>query len=696
MVSQVIQKVTSEHLQRKAYLYVRQSSLQQVRMNQESSRRQYALHQRAVELGWPKERIVVIDGDQGHSGASAADRKGFQRLVAEVGMGRAGIVLELEVSRLARNNSDWHNLLEICALTHALILDEDGLYDPCNFNDRLLLGLKGAISEAELHVLKARMRGGLLNKAERGELRLPLPAGFVYDSEDNVVFDPDKQVQQSVRLLFETYRRVGSGRAVAIYFQQQNLLFPSRMYGQTSEELEWKELYAARVVTILHNPVYAGAYAYGRSQLIRRVDGGYGRLIKPREQWKVLIKDFHEGYISWEEHEKNQKQLLSWSQAKGNLNKRQRPAREGCALLQGLAICGVCGRRMTLHYKYRKHDDRLVPKYECIREQGQWGTPKCQHITGVGVDDAVGKLLMESVTPLTLEVALNVQKELQQRFEEADRIRRQQVERAQYEVNLARRRYMQVDPENRLVVGTLEAQWNEKLRALEKAKEEYERLCREDRVVMDKKKEKEILALATDFPRLWQNPNVSDRQRKRMVRLLIEDVTLLVGKDVAVHVRFKGGATKTLSVPKPKSGAEIRRTKPEVIKEIDRLLDHHIDREVAVILNEQGFRSSVDGLPFTTNMVAALQCSHNLKSRYQRLREKGLLNVVEVAERLNICPSTVGSWHKKGLLKRHPYVKNKYLFEPPPDRDYEKGKPFELRTFLDNDSQQLNEEVQYE
>lgn len=696
MVSLVKQKVTSEHLQRKAYLYVRQSSLQQVRLNQESGRRQYALQQRAVELGWPKGRIVVVDGDQGHSGVSAADRKGFQQLVAEVGIGKAGIVLGLEVSRLARNNADWHHLLEICALTHTLILDEDGLYDPCDYNDRLLLGLKGTFSEAELHVLKARMRGGLLNKAQRGQLHLRLPVGFVYDSEGKIVFDPDKQVQQSLRLLFQTYRRVGTGRAVAVYFRQQNLLFPTRRCGLPTEKLEWKELYAARVVTILHNPLYAGAYVYGRSRTIKRVDGGYGRLVQSKEQWKVLIKDAHESYISWEEYEKNQKQLLSWVQTKDDLNKRQRPAREGCALLQGLAICGVCGRRMTLHYKYRKHDDRLVPKYECVREQGQWGTPRCQHLTGDGVDEAVGKLLMESVTPLTLEVALNVQKELQQRFEEADRIRRQQVERAQYEANLAHRRYMQVDPENRLVVGTLEAQWNEKLCALEKAKEEYERLCREDHVIMDKKKEKEILALATDFPRLWQNPNVSDKQRKRMVRLLIEDVTLLVGKDVTVHVRLKGGATKTLSVPKPKTGAEIKRTKPEVIKEIDHLLDHHPDREVAKILNDKGFRSSVDRLQFTAYMVVRLRHSHHIKSHCERLRERGMLTMPEMAQKLNISTCTLETWCKKGLIKRYACNKNKYLFEPPPDKDYEKGKPYKLRTCFNENSEQFNKEVQYE
>jgi len=687
MVSLAKQKVTSEHLQRKAYLYVRQSSLKQVRMNQESSRRQYALQQRAEELGWPKGRIIIVDGDQGHSGASIADRRGFQQLVADVGMGKVGIVLGLEVSRLARNNADWHHLLEICALTHALILDEDGLYDPCDFNDRLLLGLKGTFSEAELHILKARMRGGLLNKVKRGQLHLRLPIGFVYDSEGKVVFDPDRQVQQSVRLLFQTYRRVGTGRAVVTYFRQQNLLFPTRRCGLPTEELEWKELYAARAVTILHNPRYAGAYAYGRSQNTKRVDGGYERHAQPMEQWKVLIKEAHESYISWEEYEKNQKQLLSWVQTKDDLKKRQGPAREGCALLQGLAICGVCGRRMTIHYKHRKRDDCLVPRYECVREQGQWGTSRCQHITGDGVDEAVGRLLMESVTPLTLEVALNVQKELQQRFEEADRIRRQQVERAQYEATLAHRRYMQVDPENRLVAGTLETLWNEKLCALEKAKGEYERLCREDQIVMDKKKEEEILALATDFPRLWQNPNVSNQQRKRMVRLLIEDVTLLVGKEVTVHVRFKGGATKTLSVPKPKTGAEIKRTKPEVIEEIDRLLDHHTDRQVAKILNDKGYRSSVGRLLFTPYMVARLRHSHHIRSYYERLRERGMLTAPEMAKKLKICESTLERWCKMGLVKRHPYNKNQYLFEPPSDRDYEKGKPYKLRSFINANSE---------
>ena len=432
MVSQVIPKVTSEHLQRKAYLYVRQSSLQQIRTNQESTKRQYALQQRAMELGWPRGRIVIIDNDQGHSGASAVNRKGFQRLVAEVGMGKAGIVLGLEVSRLARNNSDWHKLLEICGLARTLILDEDGLYDPCDFNDRLLLGLKGTMSEAELHILKTRMRGGLLNKAQRGELHLPLPVGFVYDSEGKVVLDPDKQVQQSVRLLFQTYRRIGTAHGVVVYFNKQGLLFPRHSYSRIDVKLEWKKLYRSLATTILHNPVYAGAFAYGRCRVVRHVNGSARRIWLPREQWRVLIKDTHEGYISWEEYEKNQKQLKSWSQAKSGLHKG--PPREGCALLQGLVICGVCGKRMTICY-YKRNG--LKPRYICRNEQRDWGGPCCQSISGEGIDKAVGKLLTESITPLTLEVALNVQEELQQRLEEADKIRRQQVERVQYEANLA-------------------------------------------------------------------------------------------------------------------------------------------------------------------------------------------------------------------------------------------------------------------
>ena len=392
-----------------------------------------------------------------------------------------------------------------------------------------------------------------------------------------------------------------------VHFHQQGLLFPWRQYGKADKSLEWKKLYARRVVNILHNPVYAGAYTYGRTRRDKQVDGSSSFVRLPQEQWKVLIKNAHEGYISWEEYEKNQQQMLSWVRPKGGANKRQEPAREGCALLQGLAICGYCGKHMCVRYNHRKSDDRTIPTYVCVREQYKWPDRGCQYITGDGIDKAVSKLLMESVTPLTLEVTLNVQKELQRRFEEADKIRRQQVDRAQYEADLARRRYMQVDPDNRLVAETLETQWNEKLCALEKAKEEYERLRREDSMILNEKKQKEILALATDFPRLWQNPDVSNKQRKRMIRLLIEDVTLLVAKDITINVRFKGGATKTLSIPKPVPYTQTIRTSPEVVKKIDFLLDHHIPTEIAEMLNEQGFRTGRCGLLFTGYKVSFRQ-----------------------------------------------------------------------------------------
>ena len=698
MMEQADRKVTANHLQRKAYLYVRQSTLQQVRRHQESTHRQYALRRKAEELGWPGARIVVIDNDLGQSGASTVDRQGFQRLVAEVSMGNAGIVLGLEVSRLARNNSDWHKLLEICGVTRTLILDEDGLYDPCEFNDRLLLGLKGAMSEAELHILKARMRGGVLSKARRGELHLYLPVGLVYDEEGEVILDPDKQVQDSLRLLFATYRRVGTAQGVAVHFGEEGLLFPRYPHGRTDKELVWKPLSSSLVRDTLHNPRYTGAYVYGRTRCIRTGDGRIRHVRKPREEWLVFIPNAHEGYISWQEFEENERQLESCRRDKPGEKERQSAPREGCALLQGLVLCGVCGRRMTV--AYHKRCNGPVPDYSCRSQQGEYGGSRCQGVIGTGVDEAVSDLLVESLTPMTLEVALSVQEELQRRSEEADRIRRQQVERTQYEVDLAQRRYMQVDPENRLVAQSLEDRWNEKLLALEKAKEEYDRLCREDRLVMDEQKRKDILALATDFPRLWRDRRVSNRERKRMIRLLIEDVTLIVGDThVTIHVRFKGGATRTLSVPKPLPAWAQKQTDPAVIKHIDRLLDDHIDDEIASILNEQGLRTGA-GLPFTGMRVSLIRRRHGIKNRYKRLRERGMLTPQEVADRLGIFEGTVRKWQKKGLLIRHAYVTKKYLYEPPADiHAYGKEKHFKNRPKaedLKKNQQHSNKEVQCE
>lgn len=653
-------KVTADHLKRNAYLYVRQSTIRQVFENTESTKRQYALRQRAVVLGWPLERIIVIDDDQGQSGVSAENRKGFQQLVAEVGMGHAGIVLGLEVSRLARNNSDWHRLLEICALTGTLILDEDGVYDPTHFNDRLLLGLKGTMSEAELHVIKARLQGGIRSKARRGELRTPLPVGFVYDSDGHVVLDPDQQVQQALHTFFQAYHRTGSATAAVKYFRRQGLSFPSRpRCGLNKGQLHWGPLVHSQALGILHKPRYAGVFTFGRSRVYKTADGRVNQKILPQDQWHTLLLNTHPGYITWEQYQQNQQHLRECAQAHGQ-DRRKSPPGEGPALLQGLVVCGICGQRMTVRYNARKRS--VKPRYLCQRHGIEHAKKDCQSIQGAVIDEAIGELLVQMVEPMTLEAAFAVQEELQSRLEEADRLRKQQVERAHYEADLARHRYMQVDPRNRLVADSLEANWNDKLRALAETQEQYERQRQEDRVMLDEKTKAQILSLVTDFPRLWRDPKTPDRERKRMVRLMIEDVTLTQAEQITAHVRCRGGATHTLTLPLPLGWGKARKTSAEVLAAIDRLLDDHTEGQIASELNRRGLRTG-GGVAFTTLLVGNIRRIYRLKSRYDRLREAGMLTVSEVAKELSVSTDTVKIWRRKGLLRAYPYNENQHLYE---------------------------------
>ena len=656
-------KVTASHLSRKAYLYVRQSSMQQVFENSESTERQYALKQRAVALGWRLEDIVVVDCDQGQSGASAADRQGFQQLVAEVSLGRAGVVLGLEVSRLARNSSDWHRLLEICALGDTLIVDEDGLYSPCDFNDRLLLGLKGTMSEAELHMLRARLRGGLLNKARRGELTMPLPVGLVYDSASRVVLDPDQQVQNSMRHLFQTFRRTGSASATVKAFRDQKLLFPRRpRSGPGKGELVWGALTHNRTRQVLHNPRYAGAFVFGRHGQRRSPDGRMHPTPLPREQWHTLLLDTHPGYIPWEQYEENLKTLRGNACAHGR-DRRQSPPREGPALLQGLVMCGVCGDRMTVRYHSRQ--GRQLPIYVCQRDRIEYAGRICQHIPGAGIDDAIGGLLLDTVTPTALEVALTVQDELRKRIDEVDQLHRQRVERAQHEVELARRRFMQVDPDNRLAADALEADWNDKLRVYKESQERYEQQRKELRAELSDEQRAQIAAIAADFPALWRSPKTPHRERKRMVRLLIEDVTIIKRDAISVHVRFKGGATQSLSLPLPPSAWQMRQTPQQIVAKIDALLDSHTDGQIASILNDRGHISGC-GKPFNRAMVQKIRRKYNLKNRYQRLRQSGLLTLHEIAEELHVHEQTIKTWRDHGLLLAVPFNdKNECLYPNP-------------------------------
>lgn len=689
------QKVNAGHLKRNAYLYIRQSTLRQVFENTESTKRQYGLRQHAVALGWPVERIIVIDSDLGQSGASAVDREGFQKLVTEVGLGKAGIVLGLEVSRLARNSTDWHRLLEICALADTLILDEDGVYDPSHFNDRLLLGLKGTMSEAELHVLRARLQGGILNKARRGELECPLPVGFLYNAQHQPVLDPDKQVQESIRFFFDTFRRCGSACAVVRAFRQKGLLFPRRLKkGPNKGDLVWAELPHSRTLHLLHNPRYTGAFVYGRSRTRPNPDGSTSYTRLPREEW-MLFKNAHPGYISWEQYEGNLLRLRENAQAIG-ADRRKSPPREGPALLQGMVVCGLCGSRMTVRYHTRH--SQIVPDYVCQRDGIEHAIAICQQVAGEHIDKAVGQLLVESVTPLALEVTLAVQQELQARVDEVDQLRKKQVERARYEADLAQRRYLHVDPANRLVADSLEADWNEKLRLLTEAQERYEQQRQHDRAVIDEQQRARIAAVASDFPRLWQDPKTPDRERKRMVRLLLEDVTLIRQGQITVHVRFNGGATRTLTLPRPLTAWELKMTPAQVVVEIDQLMDDRTDKEIVGILNGRGTLSG-EGKPFTSRIIARLRRDYQLKPRYDRLREKGFLTIEEISDRLNVPPLRVRIWRSHGLLKAYPANdKDAWLYEDPgpdPPRRAQGVKLAKRRRFDNNGAQGL-QEVQYE
>lgn len=656
------QKVTADQLRRDAFLYVRQSTLRQVVENTESTKRQYALRERAVSLGWPIERVHVIDSDLGLSGASAQDRDGFQRLVAEVAIGHAGIVLGLEVSRLARNNADWHRLLELAALTGTLILDEDGVYDPACFNDRLLLGLKGAMSEAELHVLSARLQGGMRNKARRGELELPLPIGLVYHPNGSVVLDSDQQIQGSLRLLFDTYRQTHSATVVVRRFRREGWVFPRRVRcGIGKGELHWGELTTSRVLQILHNPRYAGAFVYGRTRAGRKADLTSTQLKVAQSEWQVLIRDAHASYIDWDEFERNQFTLRQNANAFCQ-NGRGTVPREGVGLLQGRVICGLCGKRMRV--RYQEVGGKLEPYYVCHDGAAHSAEKPCQSIRGRAIDGAIAALLLETVAPAAIDVALAIEGEIAERVEQSDAMRLKQMERARYEAELARRRYMNVDPANRMVADALEADWNARLRQLDILQQEHDRQRQSDRELLSAEARARIRALACDFGALWNDPHVEPVERKRMLGLLIEDITLVKAEQVLIQVRFRGGKTTVIKVDRSKPIALIRKTAPEVVRTVNELLETCSDRQIAERLNALGYKNW-KGESFTYKKVIVIRTAYQLKSRFARLRERGMLTAHELAAQLAVCPTTIYQWGQSGFLRQHRYGnQHRCLFEP--------------------------------
>ena len=646
------QKITALHWRRTAVVYLRQSTAAQVEHNRESTARQYALVDRAVELGWLREQVTVIEQDLGLSGANATHRAGFAQLIADVALGHVGIVLSLEVSRLARNNADWYRLLDLCGMTDTLIGDADGVYHPGLFNDRLVLGLKGTMSEAELHMLRARLDGGIRHKAARGELRRGLPIGFVWGEEDGEVrFHPDVGVVAAIRTVFERFAELGSARRVWLWFHAEGLHLPLRFH--QTDEIRWTPPTYTAIHHILTNPVYAGAYCYGKTRRERYVDaqGQIKRRIRrlPPAEWAVLIPDHHPGYIEWATYEANQARLDS--------NTHPQPhqgggaLREGTALLQRLATCGHCGRRLRTHYRGRN----TTPGYHCagkdiVNGRGVY----CLNVGGVQIDEAVTQAFLEALGPAGLQAALRAAQQWEADQDAALAQWRLAVERARYEADKAERRYRAVEPENRLVARGLETEWEQRLRELEHVQAELARRQQQRPTTLTPPERDALLALGHDLQRVWRAPTTTARDRKELLRALLEEVIIAVFRDDArahLTLRWRGGRLTELDVSLPRSRPATVRTDEDTLALLRRLAVHYPDDVIAGILNRQG-RTTARDLRFTANLVSNTRRHWHIP-RFQP-RPEGpdgeLLSIQQAAKALKLAPSTLYRWVNEGFV----------------------------------------------
>jgi DNA invertase Pin-like site-specific DNA recombinase len=653
-------KVTTSHQARLAYIYVRQSSLGQVLKHQESTDLQYRLVERAVQLGWPRERVGIIDDDLGKSGASAEHRHGFQHLLAEIGLGKVGLVISLDASRLARNNRDWYQLLELCSLFGALIADGEQLYDPRAYHDRLLLGLSGMMSEAELHHLKMRLQQGERHKAARGELRLPLPAGLSHSRTGEIMLNPDEEVQARLRLVFQKFRELKSAKAVVRYFQQHNLALPIRpLSGPAPHEIEWRPANSTRVGNILKNPAYAGAYVYGRrtvDPLRRRPEHARSGTVRvPIEEWEVCLREAHPGYISWEEFLANQQQLQD------NTNQfekgRRGVPRKGMALLQGIVFCGCCGRRMRVAYS-GPHGE--YPVYLCNADSSQEGRPHCQEVRALQVDVQIEQLVLAALAPDQLALALEAISQLE---EEARTLQQQwklRLERVKYGAERARRQYDAVEPENRLVARQLEQHWEEQLRRVEETEREYQCWLSEQLLALTETDRAEILALGEDLPRLWYAPTTTAADRKQIVRFIIKEVILnqkCERGQVIMKINWQTGANSEYrfrrKVHAYEQYAELEALRQR-IQELNN--EQKLDAEIAAQLNAEGFISAL-GKPFQSGLIFMLRKKWRIptvkinSTDYNPARwPDGTFSVTGAAAALEVAPITVFAWLRKGKL----------------------------------------------
>ena len=647
-----VSKIKPAHTQRGAFVYVRQSSAAQVEHNRESTQRQYALADRAVELGWQREQVTVVDEDLGLSGSGIDKRGGFARLIAAVAMRLVGIVLGLEVSRLARNNADWYRLLDLCAMTDTLIGDADGLYHPAWFNDRLLLGLKGTMSEAELHIIRARLEGGIRNKAARGELRRGLPTGFVWGEQDGeVLLHPDEAVTGAIRCVFARFAELGSVRRVWLWLRSEGLSFPAQYnYGTT---IRWGAPTYTAIHSILSSPVYAGAYVYGKSRHERVLDQE-GKIKKrsrklPPSQWAVLIHEHHEGYIDWATYEANRARI--GTNIRPRAHQPGGAVREGAALLQGIASCGHCGRKLRTQYPGRN----ARPGYYCagkniVNGRGVY----CLNIGGMQIDQAVAEALLEALKPAAFEATLQATQQVEVNHDAALAQWRLAVERASYEAQRAERRYRAVDPENRLVARGLEAAWEQRLRELEQAQAELERKGQLRPRTLSPEDHQRIRALGSDLKRVWTAPSTMDRDKKELLRTLLEEVIISVQRDdfrAHLTLRWRGGMITELDLHLPRLNPGRVRTDEDTVELVRRLAVHYQDGVIAGILNRQG-RKTVRGERFSANQVGSLRRYRDI-ARFEPPAEppKGeLVTIAGAADILQVAPSTIHRWLAEGII----------------------------------------------
>jgi len=645
-------KVQPTHTQRLACVYVRQSTPSQVEHHQESTVRQYALAERACALGWAHEQVMIIDDDLGVSGAGVAKRVGFVRLTTDIALGRVGIVLGLEVSRLARNNADWYRLLDLCGLTDTLIGDDDGVYHPALFNDRLLLGLKGTMSEAELHILRARLEGGIRNKAARGELRRGLPVGFVWgDADGEVRFHPDEAVIGAIRTVFGRFAELGSVRRVWLWFRSEGLSFP--LQATSGGAIRWVVPTYTAVHHVLTNPVYAGAYTYGKTRCERFIDdqGLVRKRIRhlPITQWAVLLPEHHQGFIDWMTFETNQVRIDS------NVHPQRHDAggavREGTALLQGLAICGHCGRRLRTHYS----GTHAAPGYHCagkdiVNGRGVY----CLNVGGVGIDRAVAHAVLEAVTPASVDATLRTLARLDADHDAGLAQWRLAVERARYEAERAERRYRLVEPENRLVARGLESEWETRLHDLSTAERELRHREERQPRVLSAEQRQRLQALGKDLRQVWDAPTTADRDRKELLRTLLEEVIIALDRTqrrAHLTLRWRGGTLTTLDLDLPHLNPQRIRTDEGTIDLVRRLAAHYPDPVIAGILNRQG-RKTVHGERFTANLVGNLRRYRHIPcfDPPAEVPTGEPVTVRRAAEMLGVVPATIHRWLRDGFI----------------------------------------------